>query len=287
MIQARRLGYAVLTSPDIARQVEYWTATLGLHVVDERAGGVVLASRQGIETIMLVPGAAAGLAGLSFQLAPDVGLEAACSTLRELGIDAKRQPGRTPGTPDTVAFHDPKGTEVSLFNALHFAEPDRRQQGIATLKLGHVAHLVPDVEPVTAFYERMLGFRRSDWRGESAMFMRCGPDHHTMNFFKGAERLQHLAFEVENAAELTRAADLLAWSGYKLDWGPGRHHMGHNMACYHSNTDGIRVELYCEMDQMLDEALGFYDPRPWHEDRPQRPKNWGPAPRNAWIPDAP
>ena len=25
---------------------------------------------------------------------------------------------------------------------------------------------------------------------------------------------------------------------------------------------------------MKDEALGYYDPRPWHRDRPQRPKVW-------------
>ena len=28
------------------------------------------------------------------------------------------------------------------------------------------------------------------------------------------------------------------------------------------------------MDQMKDEALGYFDPRPWHQDRPQRPKVW-------------
>jgi hypothetical protein len=37
------------------------------------------------------------------------------------------------------------------------------------------------------------------------------------------------------------------------------------------------------MDQMKDEALGYFDPRPWHQDRPQRPKVWGPDTlRNYW-----
>ena len=39
------------------------------------------------------------------------------------------------------------------------------------------------------------------------------------------------------------------------------------------------VEFFAELDQMLDEELGFFDPRPWHEDRPQRPKVWTPANR--------
>ena len=57
-------------------------------------------------------------------------------------------------------------------------------------------------------------------------------------------------------------------------WGPGRHIIGHNIAAYHRNPDNVRVELYCEMDQMVNEALGYFEPRPWHQDRPQVPKVW-------------
>ncbi len=55
-------------------------------------------------------------------------------------------------------------------------------------------------------------------------------------------------------------------------WGPIRHVVGHNIAAYHRNADDIRVELFCELDMMLDETLGYFEPRPWHEDRPQCPK---------------
>ena len=34
------------------------------------------------------------------------------------------------------------------------------------------------------------------------------------------------------------------------------------------------IEFFAEIDQMLDEELGYFDPRPWHTDRPQRPKVW-------------
>jgi len=60
------------------------------------------------------------------------------------------------------------------------------------------------------------------------------------------------------------------------------------MACYHRNPDHLRIERYTEMDQMKDEELGFFEPRPWHEDRPQRPKNWPvDTTRNQWIPNVP
>jgi hypothetical protein len=68
-----------------------------------------------------------------------------------------------------------------------------------------------------------------------------------------------------------------------LVWGPGRHIIGHNIAIYHRNADKVRVAFFTEMDQVKDEALGYFDPRPWHQDRPQRPKVWGPDTlRNYW-----
>ncbi len=51
---------------------------------------------------------------------------------------------------------------------------------------------------------------------------------------------------------------------------------GHNVAAFHRNPDDWVVEVYAELDQMKDEALGYFDPRPWHKDFPQRPKTWPP-----------
>ena len=60
---------------------------------------------------------------------------------------------------------------------------------------------------------------------------------------------------------------------------------GHNVAIYHRNADDQNVEFYIELDQLKDEELGYFDPRPWHHDTPQRPKTWDPkiAP-NLWGP---
>jgi hypothetical protein len=33
---------------------------------------------------------------------------------------------------------------------------------------------------------------------------------------------------------------------------------------------------------MHDEDLGFFEPRPWHQDRPQRPKVWGDGTLSNW-----
>jgi catechol-2,3-dioxygenase len=176
-----------------------------------------------------------------------------------------------------------------LFNAPGFATTDVKERGINPIKLGHVACFLPAIEEITDFYVKVLGFRKSDWREGRSMFLRCSPDHHTINFFKGERKLAHLAFELKDFSELARASDLLVRNGFPLDWGPARHTIGHNCACYHKNPDGTRMEFYAEMDQMKDEELGYFDPKPWHEDRPQRPRNWerDVSPRNKWIPNVP
>ena len=53
--------------------------------------------------------------------------------------------------------------------------------------------------------------------------------------------------------DIKRASDFLAQSNIHLTWGPLRHILGHNIAIYHKNPDGVVVEFYCEMDQMYDE----------------------------------
>ena len=44
------------------------------------------------------------------------------------------------------------------------------------------------------------------------------------------------------------------------------------------------IELFCELDQMKDEELGYFEPRPWHQDTPQRPKTWVAGKTNIWGP---
>jgi hypothetical protein len=72
-------------------------------------------------------------------------------------------------------------------------------------------------------------------------------------------------------------------------WGPGRHGIGHNLFAYHQSPAGLITELFAELDQMKDEALGYFEPRPWHRDNPQRPKVWpkDPSAANLWGPMPP
>jgi catechol-2,3-dioxygenase len=275
MMQIKRLGYATFATPDIDRQLDYYSGVLGLVVTERDGSRAVLATRTGLEAIALERGDAADLTRLSFQVAPGSDLAEIAKELGQHGIRSELRSGISPGVARALVFKDIKGTWIELFADYVFAKDDGKQAVITPLKLGHVAHRVVDVQQVVKFYTDVLGFRVSDWRDDTFAFLRCGVDHHTVNFvIDPTAKLHHIAFEVKDWPEMHRACDFLAKNDIRLVWGPGRHIIGHNVAAYHRNSDDVRVELFCELDQIKDEGLGYFDPRPWHQDRPQVPKVW-------------
>ena len=284
MIQVRRLGHATLSTEDMDGQVDYYSRVLGLSVIERGKDRVFLASKMGLEAIELVRGKPCQLTRLSFQIAPGSDLGDAMKALQKEGVKCERRNGISPGVSDAVSFVDPKGTPIDLYAEYKFPKQDKTQTTVNILKLGHVAYRVTDVHKSVKFYNEVLGFRTSDSRNDNFFFLRCNTDHHTVNFVVDDKpQLHHIAFEVQDWAEIRRATDFLAHSGIHLVWGPGRHIIGHNVAIYHRHTDLVRVELFTEMDQMKDETLGYFDPRPWHQEIPLYPKAHGPETlRNYW-----
>ncbi|HEY2630091.1 MAG TPA: VOC family protein [Usitatibacter sp.] len=275
MISVRRLGHATLSTPDIERQIAYYTEVVGLALIAHERDRAVLATRQGLEAIALTRASDVRHTGLAFQVAPGSDLGALARDLADAGIKTERRGDISPGVRDALAFTDLEGTLIEIYAEYAFAAPNDGADAISPIKLGHVARRVLDVQKVVRFYTEVLGFRVSDWRDDSFAFLRCGVDHHTVNFVRDpAPQVHHIAFELADWAEIHRSCDHLAKHGIRLVWGPGRHIIGHNIAAYHRNADDVRVEFFTEMDQMKDEALGYFDPRPWHQDRPQRPKVW-------------
>jgi catechol 2,3-dioxygenase-like lactoylglutathione lyase family enzyme len=275
MIQIKRLGHATFTTPDLEGQIDYYSEVLGLSVIERDGNHAFLATKTGLEAIALERGDAADLTRLSFQVGPGSDLGEIVGELAKHGIKSEPRSGISPGVARAIVFEDIKGTLIELYADYVFAKDDGKQAVITPLKLGHVAHRVADVQQVVKFYTDVLGFRVSDWRDNTFAFLRCTVDHHSVNFVVDpAPQLHHIAFEVKDWPEIHRACDFLAKNNIRLVWGPGRHIIGHNVAAYHRTSDNIRVELFCEMDQMKDEGLGYFDPRPWHQDRPQRPKVW-------------
>ncbi len=275
MIQVKRISHATFETPDIDRQIAYFTQIAGLVLAERVNGRAYLATKVGDLAVQLEKGTAARCAKIAFQTAPETSIEDIRRGIEKENVRCEVRNDPTPGIPRMVSFEDPKGTVMEVFAGQTPISQNQAVPGVGPLKLGHLAFCVPEPKAFVEFYTRVLGFRLSDWIQDWFAFLRCGPDHHTINFVRGKRTHMHnIAFELKDWAQVQAACDFLGSKNINLIWGPGRHGPGHNIYTYHRNPDDQIIEFFTELDKMLDENLGYFDPRPWHRDHPQKPKVW-------------
>ena len=289
MIQVRRLGHASFETPDLERQLEYHSQVVGLIPVARERDRAFLAARTGQLALEFTRAAAPRCTKLSFEVAAAEDFADMAKRLAADGIKSEMRSDPAPGTPKALAFNDPKGTAIELFGEWRSLGRDKPATGIAPLKLGHVAFSVGDPKAVSEFYASVLGFKVSDWIADFFVFMRCNADHHVVNFVTGKNvGMHHIAYELRDFSHMQNACDLFGQRRIPIIWGPALLGPGHNVAVFHRDPDDWVVEVYAELDQMKDEELGYWDPRPWHRDHPQRPKVWSREEGSIWgLPPAP
>jgi catechol 2,3-dioxygenase-like lactoylglutathione lyase family enzyme len=284
MIRVTKIAHASYETPDLDQQVEYYTDVMGLSLVAKEKDTAYLASTVDHHSIVLRRGAQAQCVRLGFQIPIEADLDAFDKQVSAHGVKTARKKDPEPSISEAVTFEDVKGTVIEVFKRDAFSHQKFQQKGVVPFKLGHVAFHCVDVKKVTKFYCDVLGFRESDWMGDFFSFLRCGPDHHTINLMgTGSNRHFHTAFELRDWSHMHDACDFLSLRGFKLLWGPGRHGIGHNLFAYHRAPNGLITETFAELDRM-NEELGYFEPRPWHRDNPQRPKVWekDPSASNLW-----
>ncbi|MBN8920354.1 MAG: VOC family protein [Rhizobiales bacterium] len=289
MLKARRMGHATFETNDLERDLDYYLNTIGLSFASREGNRAYLSTECGQLSVTLEQGAANACVALSFEVAPDTDLGDAKRAFERDGMAPALQGDPVPGIAQMLTITDPKGTRLELFSRWAPVRGNSPVGGLRPNKLGHIAFKAPDLKGLEAYYASALGFRVADWIEDWFVFMRCSPDHHTVNFIRGpANRVHHIAFELRDSSHLIRACDQLARDKFEILWGPTRQGPGHNVAVYHRNPAGHLIELFTDLDVMPDDALGYFEPRPWHRDRPQRPKVWHGPTRQTWgLPPSP
>lgn len=284
MIKVNRIAHAAFETPDLDAQVEHYQRVMGLTLVDRDSEAAYLSASADHHTVVLRKGGAAACNALGFQLPRGTDLGDYAKQIETHGIKTRRLTDSQPNIKDVLAFEDSKGTQVEAFVEAEPADVGFQQSGISPNKLGHVAFNVVDVNQAVNFYCDVLGFKVSDWMGDFFAFLRCGPDHHSINLVSGkTNKMHHIAFELRDWTHIRDACDFLAQDRIPLVWGPVRHGIGHNISTYHRNADGQIIELFCELDR-VNESLEIYEPRRTHQEFPQRGKVWTDVPlaANMW-----
>ena len=282
MPKTHRLVYCEFSSSRLEEELAYYTDLIGAKLVFRAPDGACYLSL-GLDhhNVVLRPGESSGLLVSGFQLSASVDLDqlsrdfAAVQLVSEIKENAR--PGVARLLEVTVAGH-----RFEFFSKMEMPAPGFSTSGIAPSRLGHIALITPEADALVSFFKDTLGFYVTDWFEGLATFLTCNYDHHVMNII-GAPitKLHHVAYELRGGAHQYLASDQLAKAQYPILWGPSRHTAGHNYASYHFDPDRTLIELYTDMDIYIPDG-GYFEPRPWHEELPQRPRIWPPTDFNAW-----
>ena len=161
------------------------------------------------------------------------------------GIKSELRSDDLPGTPKLLAFEDNKGTAIEVFTEWDYFPPNQQVVGVGPMKLGHCAFIVKDVKATCDFYERVLGFKVSDWNGDFFVFMRCNPDHHTVNFLQGKkDMMHHIAFEVRDFSGVEHGCDVLSHHKIPIIWGPSAARAGAQRVDLSSQSGQARNRVF-------------------------------------------
>ena len=285
MIKPRRIGHATFETQDLEKAVAYHEEFMGLVLAEREKDRAFLATKIGQLVIELNKADRAHCIKLAFEVAPNSDFGELARELSKDGVRSELRNDSIPGMGQVLAFKDDKGTTIELFKDWSYLGKHAQVAGIGPLKLGHVAFFTPDIQRTVSFYEKVLGFRVSDWIGDFFCFMRCNTDHHTVNFFTGPDvKLHHIAFELKDFMHLQNSCEIMGQQRVPIIWGPLRHGPGTTSPPIIATRTIRWSSSSASSIRWWTRSSAISSPRPWHHDTPQRPKLWTPGKTTVWGP---
>lgn len=274
IIQTFKLGYVDFDCRDLNRMTDYYENVMGFTTVEQAEGVNYISTGVDHHNIILRSSDKSELTTIGYQIAKNEDLKTIQKFLTSEGIKSEIKTDYQPGIRELIELEDPSGYTLHLYQEMETPAPGYKQELVAPFKLGHLALGSLNPQETVDFYMNILNFHYTDRIGERATFLTCNSEHHVLNISNfGYKMMHHVAFELKDAAHHVHSADVLGRKNHPIVWGPFRHTAGHNIASYHHDPEYNLVELYAEMDKFIPE-LGEFEPRPWHEELPLRPKIW-------------
>ena len=209
---------------------------------------------------------------IALTAAGPAGLAAVRERVSAYGLEIVSDRPLEPGFSDAVAFVGADGFCYEVGIGMPGGEPPYPATGVRPSHFGHVNLHVPDVDGAVTFLREVLDFRVSDVIEGRGEFLRCNAEHHAIAYLQGRGVLHHHAWAVPGIGDLARLGDVIDERGGTLLWGPLRHGAGDNIAVYFAEPSGAVVEVYADMEAILDEDT--FTARTWSNDDPRWWSRW-------------
>ncbi len=291
----RRASHAVMTSRDLDKSREFYTEVIGLVVSDEDQDTVYL---RGLEerahhslTIKRSSGQPA-CERIGLRVFDDEDLDIAKHTLEKLQlkcdwVEAPFQ-GRTLHTTDIMGV--PLEIVASMDHKPRRDMQVQEHKGGAARRFDHYQITVPDIFKAATFYTG-LGCRIADYMTVAGVhpvgvFLQMKETPYDLVFLeRDGPAYHHCGYIIPDVQSMLRACDTLGELGWgdSVEYGPGKHGVGHSYYVYLKDPDGHRVELLLPPIVYMD---GDDATRHWDVTQVTRATEaWGLPPRKSWFAD--
>jgi catechol 2,3-dioxygenase len=290
-----RASHIVYTVRDLARSREFYTEVLGLVVSDEDRDTLYLRGVEERTHHSLVLKRTDGVPAcvrVGLRTFDDEDLEKAKHFFEKHGLEAEFVD--VPYQSRTLYATDVTGARLELCSSMPRTErldqTFHNLRGAGALRFDHYQITAPDIQEAARFYTG-LGFRVVDYMVVSGqpvgIFLHIKDSLYDVVFIRRpGPALHHFAYVVNGINDIIRACDIAGSLGLgdNVEFGPGRHSLGHSYYVYLLDPDNHRIELMppplyygdAEDGSVVQELTGISHVT----------EAWGLPPRLSWIKNA-
>lgn len=269
------LAHAELRVTDLEASRDFFTRVMGLFVSYEDDDHVFLRAWQDWDhhTLVLSRADVSGLEHVAWRVDGPEALGEFEARLKGLGIETgwvEGGAGVSLGHGDALRFTSPAGVPTELFwEVERYVERDEMMisklpshpqrytgNGVHPRRFDHVNFLVDDPQPEQEFWTDQMGIRHNYYitgdvgKGEQrlASWMAKTNLSHEIAVMRNKDQsgslLHHVAYYVDTADQMMRAATILADAGVKIEWGPAAHGTSGAIFLYCIEPSGNRIEVW-------------------------------------------
>ncbi len=266
VLDVAHLAHVEILTPTLAETVECLTTIFGLQKTHQSASAVYLRAWGDYyhHTLKVTQAPQPGLGHVGWRAMSPGALDRRVTVLTDGGWGRGWTTDEV-GHGPAFRFVDPAGHPMELFYEVDWYEaaprgrtrlknqPQKRPlSGIGTRRIDHVNLMARDVTANQQFLQDTLGFKLREhivhngveigaWLSVTALV-------HDIAYMRDPApidgRFHHVAFWLDDASELIRAAELLREAGVRIEAGPAKHAITNAMFIYCYEPGGNRLELF-------------------------------------------
>ena len=261
-----RMGYAHIRVTDLAEAKAHYANTLGLYETLDQDGKLYFKGwDEWDHHSLVIEEGGVGLVKFGFKVEKPEDIDEIEKKGQQFGLTVERMSkGENPEVSDGIRFTTPSdhvfevyhdqtliGTEVGTHNPEAFP---RHLVGVGVPGLDHSLILAEDVRTMENMLSEVFGFYatervQTDLDDDDAHYiatwMTSNNQIHQLAVLEGPQsKLHHVAFKLQDWAEVGHAGDIMVMDDVPIDIGPTRHGITRGQTIYFFDPSGNRNEVF-------------------------------------------